>query len=418
MTRAAAKTAKTAKTAVALEAPAAPARMVATMMAADAAQQAAQAAKKAVATLNNNNSNKNTSTTDGDDQSMQGHEEAFPAAESVAGAAAFPSAGMETECVTRFAHCLRSQMAPADAAVASAAVVSKHDCEVNFDGCLQWGRRKAELEKARVAREAKAVAARAEAAVRKEAAEARLQQKHATSGAEEALARPGSEKASELLAFCAQEFGDDKALQKFCYDKLISKPTTLEAPKYPQQVLREQVVDAPTIQDAMIKAQREGLDTPPQYAELANGELYRVMPLKKALKKHMANKKAPAQVRDAVHPVGKGGVEVDASTLAASVAEAHKMGFKGSPEAVVYHPADGRPVVYKLESPQQSQKLMQMAHGAAGKPKDIEVDSRTLAGSIARAHKMGLKGHPEAIVYHEPNGKTELYEATDRKSVV
>jgi len=72
-------------------------------------------------------------------------------------------------------------------------------------------------------------------------------------------------------------------------------------------------------------------------------------------------------------------------------------GFKGSPEAVVYHPADGRPVVslepvvYKLESPQQSQKLMQMAHGAAGKPKEIEVDSRTLAGSIARAHKMGLQ---------------------------
>jgi hypothetical protein len=162
----------------------------------------------------------------------------------------------------------------------------------------------------------------AEAAVlRKEAAEARLQQKHAVSRAEESLAKPGSVKASELLAFCAQEFGEDEALQKFCYDKLISKPTTLEAPKYPQQVLREQVIDAPTIQDAMIKAEREGLDTPPQYAELANGELYRVMPLKQALKQHMAKKTAPAQV----HRVGKGGVEVDASTLAASVAEAHKM---------------------------------------------------------------------------------------------
>ena len=56
----------------------------------------------------------------------------------------------------------------------------------------------------------------------------------------------------------------------------------------------------------------------------------------------------------------------------------------------MYHPADGRPVVYKLENAQESQKLMQVAH-AHGKPNDIEVDARTLAGSISRAHKMGLK---------------------------
>ena len=67
-----------------------------------------------------------------------------------------------------------------------------------------------------------------------------------------------------------------------------------------------------------------------------------------------------------------------------------QQGFKGHPEAVVYHPAEGRPVVYKLDNAQESEKLMQVPH-AEGKPKDIEVDARTLAGSIARAHRMGLK---------------------------
>ena len=40
-----------------------------------------------------------------------------------------------------------------------------------------------------------------------------------------------------------------------------------------------------------------------------------------------------------------------------------------------------------------------------------QVDDNTLKGSIAKAHEMGLHGHPEAIVYHEANGKTELYVA-------
>jgi len=248
---------------------------------------------------------------------------------------------------------------------------------------------------------------------RKQAAAARLQEKHAamTNGA---LATPGSKRAAELLDFCAQEFGEDMALQKFCYDKLISKPygdsailNENEAPK--DQVLRERVIDAPTIQAAMVKAEEEGLRTPPQFAELANGELYKVMPLAQALKQHVAQKKAAVE-RSAMLASGKGGVEVDAPSLKQSVEEAHAMGFKGSPEAVVYHPAHGKPVIYKLESPHKAQELAQVSH-AAGQPKELEVDARTLAGSISRAHKMGLEGHPEAIVYHEADGKTELYEA-------
>ena len=249
---------------------------------------------------------------------------------------------------------------------------------------------------------------------RKAAAAARLQQKHAEAAGVQA--KPGTKRAAELLDFCAQEFGDDKALQQFCYDKLISKPygdaAVLEQPS--GEELRERVVDAPTIQDAMAQARREGLDSPPQFAELANGELYRVMPLQKALKQHVAKMPAPVQQALSVHRAGNGGVEVDAPSLMQSVEEAHRMGFKGSPEAVVYHPADGKPVVYKLETPQQAQQLAQVPHAGSG-PGQLEVDARTLKGSIAKAHAMGLKGHPEAIVYHEANGKTELYEAQPSK---
>jgi len=164
-----------------------------------------------------------------------------------------------------------------------------------------------------------------------------------------------------------------------------------------------------------VEAEQEGLDQPPKFAELANGNLYRVLPMKEALKALVAQKKM-AQERLAAHPAiahaaGKGKeVEVDGPTLAQSVAEAHKMGFTGHPEAVVYHPADGKPVMYKLESPQESgEMLSQVPSRTATNKKMIEVDSKTLAGSISRAHAMGLHGHPEAIIYHEANGKTEMY---------
>jgi len=263
---------------------------------------------------------------------------------------------------------------------------------------------------------------------RKEAAAARLQKKHVSMEAG-ALAAPGSKRATELMDFCAEEFGDDQELRKFCYDKLISKPygdsAILKKPVDPRQVLREQVVDAPTIQDAMLEAQKEGINTPPQYAELDNGELYRVLPLAQALKQHVAQKKAAARTPvhvDMHEDKDNGMMEVDAHTLAQSVAEAHDLGYKGSPEAVVYHPAHGKPVVYKQESEQQAQKqqaqqLAQVRRPMRGNKQSVEVDAPTLAGSIAKAHAMGLRGHPEAIVYHEADGKTELYEAQPNREV-
>ena len=274
--------------------------------------------------------------------------------------------------------------------------------------------------------EAEALAKEAVAAkLQKEAAALRLQQKQiqmAARGAEQmqpmpVLAEPGSKRALELLDFCAQEFGDDQALQKFCYDKLISKPhgdsSVLNAPVNPEQLLRQRVIDAPTIQDAMLMAEKEGLDTPPQYAQLVNGELYRVVPLGDELQQHVVEKKAAAQQRLLARMTATGKpIEVDAPTLSQSVEEAHKMGFKGIPQAVVYHPAEGKEVVYTLDTPKQAQELEQVeATRVETKKPAIEVDAKTLAGSLARAHAMGLEGHPEAIVYHEADGKTELYQA-------
>jgi len=250
---------------------------------------------------------------------------------------------------------------------------------------------------------------------RKQAAAVRLQQKHVSMKAS-ALAVPGSKRATELMDFCAQEFGDDQELQKFCYDKLVSQPygdsAVLSKPDSSQHVLREQVVDAPTIQDAMLQAEKEGINTPPQFAELDNGELYRVTPLAKALKQHVAQKKAAARKAvdvDVHQDKSNGMMEVDAQTLAQSVAEAHDLGYKGSPEAVVYHPANGRPIVYKQESEQHAQALEQVARPVGGKAQQLEVDAPTLAGSIAKARAMGLHGHPEAIVYHEADGQVHVY---------
>merc|ERR1711990_1419200 len=48
------------------------------------------------------------------------------------------------------------------------------------------------------------------------------------------------------------------------------------------------------------------------------------------------------QIMAEVKPTKSGEVEVEAHTLKQSLAEAHKMGFKGHPEAIVYHPAHGR----------------------------------------------------------------------------
>ena len=251
----------------------------------------------------------------------------------------------------------------------------------------------------------------------KEEAAARMQMKHAATNAG-ALAAPGSKGALELLDFCAQEFGEDAELQRFCYDKLISKShgdnSVLQEP-VKEAILREQVVNAPTVQLAMKKAESEGLTGPPQFAEMANGELYKVEPMKIALKPAMPVKQAARQRLAALaaaekHADGKTNeVEVDGPTLAKSLAEAKSLGFKGHPKALVYHPAHGKPVVYNLEDKQAAAATMLAAAPTQAAKREVEVDANTLAGSIEHAHAMGLKGHPKAIVYHEANGKTEMY---------
>ena len=56
------------------------------------------------------------------------------------------------------------------------------------------------------------------------------------------------------------------------------------------------------------------------------------------------------QVMAEVKPTKSGEVEVEAQTLKQSLAEAHKMGFKGHPQAIVYHPAHGASETYVLQT--------------------------------------------------------------------
>eukprot|EP00960_Hanusia_phi_P076401 768555-Hanusia_phi.AAC.8 len=114
----------------------------------------------------------------------------------------------------------------------------------------------------------------------------------------------------------------------------------------------------------------------------------------------------------------QGKIEVDSSTLAGSIDAAHKMGLKGKPEAIVYHPAQGNPELYVLQdhpsarkaaAQKNIEKKMQGDSKTELSTKPIEVDGRTLASSMALARKMGLKGRPEGIVYHPATGKPVLY---------
>ncbi|EKX40563.1 hypothetical protein GUITHDRAFT_154096 [Guillardia theta CCMP2712] len=226
----------------------------------------------------------------------------------------------------------------------------------------------------------------------KSAAKARLAAKSSV------LAQPGSMMALKLMEFCAKEFAGNEMLQRFCYDRLNSKEKSKDA------AALSQVIDSPTIEGAMEKAESEGLQGPPKYADL-HGELFDVIPLKSAARSVAQSKK-------------KGEVEVKAQTLQQSIDEAHDLGFKGDPQAIIYHPAHGKPDVYMkakpyVKPPPLSGTTQELASAQQGK---IEVDSSTLAGSINAAHKMGLKGQPEAIVYHPAQGKPELYVLQDKSS--
>ena len=50
-----------------------------------------------------------------------------------------------------------------------------------------------------------------------------------------------------------------------------------------------------------------------------------------------------------------------------------------------------------------------------GSPK-VEVDAHSLQSSIERAHKLGMSGVPEDIVYHPAHGSPEIYKLASEKS--
>jgi len=64
---------------------------------------------------------------------------------------------------------------------------------------------------------------------------------------------------------------------------------------------------------------------------------------------HMLAEHQQQQRMSEVKSTSKGEVEVVAKTLKQSLAEARKLGFKGEPTAIVYHPAHGAEKTYVLE---------------------------------------------------------------------
>eukprot|EP00960_Hanusia_phi_P076400 768555-Hanusia_phi.AAC.7 len=154
----------------------------------------------------------------------------------------------------------------------------------------------------------------------KSAAKARLAAKSSASSSSSVLAQPGSVMALKLMEFCSKEFANNEMLQRFCYDRLNSKDKSQDV------AALSQVIDSPTIEGAMEQAQSEGLQGPPKYADL-HGEIYDVIPLQSAARSVAQNKK-------------KDQVEVKAQTLQQSIDEAHELGFKGDPQAIVYHPGE------------------------------------------------------------------------------
>mmetsp|Transcript_20473 Transcript_20473/g.32022 ORF Transcript_20473/g.32022 Transcript_20473/m.32022 type:complete len:418 (+) Transcript_20473:64-1317(+) len=236
----------------------------------------------------------------------------------------------------------------------------------------------------------------------------------------EALAKAGSQQALKLMDFCARSFKGDEMLQRFCYDRLISEPSSLNQ-EPDSNVQQPQVEEEEGPEPAM-----------PEFAIVQppgdpRPELFRVVPIPQE-EELPSMDSAPRALMEAAARVHKAkqakpqhgpDVEVKARSLQQSIDDAHKMGLKGSPKAIVYH-EDGENALYVLDKAAKAQSL---AQGAAPtqmmaqvpKPK-LEVDAPSLQDSIERAHAMGMTGVPRDIVYHPVDGSPEIYKLTSSKS--
>jgi len=304
---------------------------------------------------------------------------------------------------------------------------------------------------------------------------ARKQLREVTSGKEGEMNAPGSKGASELMAFCRKSFAHDQLLERFCFDKLDSLPH-----QAPPQLQGQQVVSAPTLELAMRKAMAMGVEGPPKFAALENKKtggyaLFQVKPASarplqtslaqkggcdedKPCKLHGARQEEAHQQMMAQMEAVKEGceedkpcklhgarqgqqqmmaqapqrpIEVDARSLRGSIAKARALGFKGYPQAVVYHPAGGQERTY-LAAPQgpQTQSLAQgfpAAPFAAGQDhvqaevhatkQGVEVDAGSLKDSIRDAHAMGFQGVPREVVYKPAGGRMVTYKLAEQDPV-
>lgn len=272
-----------------------------------------------------------------------------------------------------------------------------------------------------------------EAAI-KQAAEARLMSKK-IGAAPVQLAQPGSPQAQQLLAFCGKMFAGEEALQRFCYDhmiegkaEMIEGSAQLGSAPQPQEAEEEEeaVVGAPTLEAAMRAAHAAGLSGAPQLAILPasanpagpHPAVFAVEPVApfQPIAHHPPQSLmlAAARVHEAKEQARRpapADVEVTASSLAGSIREAHAMGLEGSPKAIVYHQADGLEDVYQKAGAGVTGEML------AENPSSVTVDGPTFKDSVEKAHAMGLKGAPEAVVYHPANGAPQTYQLAGQYDV-
>eukprot|EP00285_Hemiselmis_virescens_P004319 CAMPEP_0173414460 /NCGR_PEP_ID=MMETSP1356-20130122/84339_1 /TAXON_ID=77927 ORGANISM="Hemiselmis virescens, Strain PCC157" /NCGR_SAMPLE_ID=MMETSP1356 /ASSEMBLY_ACC=CAM_ASM_000847 /LENGTH=512 /DNA_ID=CAMNT_0014376643 /DNA_START=10 /DNA_END=1548 /DNA_ORIENTATION=+ len=223
---------------------------------------------------------------------------------------------------------------------------------------------------------------------RRAMAESRLEKMHqemqhrATEFALAEQEKHALDEASRLYSFCAKEFPAAEGLRKFCFEKLSS---------------------------------------PPEHADL-------MAPREAA--PHASMMEQQPLVGGAQHQQQ---VQFTGPSLQAAIERAHAAGLGGMPKYAVYHGADGEEETFRLEQVPRGGKVPKGAVGFVNMPdvprsqlsehrvrelthpSPVKVDAPTLAGAIREAHKMGLKGEPQYVVFHPAHGAPEVFQLAGRE---
>mmetsp|Transcript_29561 Transcript_29561/g.59658 ORF Transcript_29561/g.59658 Transcript_29561/m.59658 type:complete len:232 (-) Transcript_29561:160-855(-) len=212
------------------------------------------------------------------------------------------------------------------------------------------------------------------------------------------------------MEFCTKTFGAEQALQRFCYDRMIQGANHPGSPHRVEEnaaVEAPTLQDAMSTaaEEGLEGAPELAMLLPPGLPHQT--QTFAVEPVApfQPLAHHAPQALMAAAARVQAGGQGKpGDVEVTAGSLAQSIKDAHDMGFTGSPKAIVYHHADGEEDVYAKAPAGESGEMLAEA------PRSITVDGPTFKASVDKAHAMGLHGSPNAVVYHPANGAPQTYE--------